>query len=346
MLFFANDYSGGAHPIVLKALCDSNDDLLPGYCSDRFCEEATDIIRQLCGKEKADVFFFPGGTAANKTVIGSLLTDNQGVVCASTGHINTHEAGAVEMTGHRIIPLVQESGKISADCLTVYLNDFNADPNNVQMVEPAMVYISCPTEFGTLYSLSEIQGISDVCRQNGMYLYMDGARLGYGLASPSVDFSLEDISELCDIFYIGGTKMGALCGEAVVFPKGNAPKRFKTIMKQHGGLFAKGRLPGVQFCALLRDSFFIDICKPAVENAILLGNWLESNGYRLLCRVQTNQVFVVLDDRSASELAKEVEYRFWYRLDKDHIVARFVTSWETKRADVESLIKFLALRKS
>lgn len=252
MLVFENDYSEGAHQKVLERLLETNMEQLPGYGADHYCESAGEKIREACGCPEAEVCFLTGGTQTNQIVIGAVLKPYEGVIAAETGHVSTHEAGAIECSGHKVLELPQEEGKISADNLSDFLNSFYEDENHEHMVFPGMVYISHPTEYGTLYTKGELAELSAVCAQYGIPLYMDGARLGYGLAAEGTDVTLKDVAEYCDIFYIGGTKAGALCGEALVFTKENIPPHFMTMVKQRGALLAKGRLLGVQFDALLR----------------------------------------------------------------------------------------------
>ena len=255
MLFFENDYGEGAHSAILKRLSETNFEKLSGYGSDTYTQSAKEKIRNACAAPDADVFFLMGGTQTNAIVISTLLKRYEGVVCAQTGHINSHEAGAIEYTGHKVLALPQHNGKIAADELRQYLTGFYADENHEHMVFPGMVYISHPTEYGTLYTKSELEALSAICRDYEIPLYMDGARLGYGLVCPDTDVTLPDIARLTDVFYIGGTKVGALCGEAVVFPK-KAPAHFMTMIKQQGALLAKGRLLGIQFDTLFTDELY------------------------------------------------------------------------------------------
>ena len=280
MLYFENDYSEGAHEAVLRRLIDTNMEQLPGYGNDRYCEAAREKIRKACGCPEAEVYFLVGGTQTNAVVISAVLKQYEGVIAASTGHINGHEAGAVEYSGHKILTLPQEAGKITAGALREYLEAFYHDRNCEHMVFPGMVYISHPTEYGTLYSRRELQEISEVCGQYEIPLYLDGARLGYGLAAEASDVSLEDIARYTSVFYIGGTKVGALCGEAVVFTK-QAPRHFITEIKQKGALLAKGRLLGVQFDALFTDGLYLKIGKNAIETAETLRRAFLDKGYRI-----------------------------------------------------------------
>lgn len=341
MLFFGNDYSTGAHPKVLEHLVKTNNELMSGYCEDRYCLQAEQKILSECNCPDGQVFFLTGGTQTNMLAADVLLGGNEGVICASTGHINTHEAGAVEFTGHKVLTIGHEDGKVLASGLDKYLEHFHSDSNCVQMVFPGMLFISFPTECGTVYTLSELRALRRVCDDYDLKLYMDGARMGYGLASSQTDVTLSDIASLCDAFYIGGTKCGALCGEALVFPKGNAPKHFPTIMKQHGALLAKGRLAGVQFDALFTDGLYTEICRNAVESAASLRKVLEDHGIEPTMQSPTNQLFVVLENSFLSRLQEKVVVRFWNRCDDSHSVVRLVTSWATTQDDVLEFSRIL-----
>lgn len=282
-----------------------------------------------------------GGTQTNAIVIDSLLKPYEGVVCADNGHINTHEAGAIEFTGHKVLVLPGECGKLKADVLQDYLATFYADENHEHAVFPGMVYISHPTEYGTLYSKAELEQLAAVCHTYEIPLYLDGARLGYGLMSSETDVTLDDVATLCDVFYIGGTKVGALCGEAVVFTKNNTPKHFMTIVKQRGALLAKGRLLGVQFDALFTNNLYFDISKHAIRMAELLKQGLLEKGYRFFIDSPTNQQFIILENAKMEELKKGVAFSFWEKYDENHTVVRFATSWATKEEDVNALLNLL-----
>ena len=281
-----------------------------------------------------------GGTQTNAIVISTLLKRYEGVVCAQTGHINSHEAGAIEYTGHKVLALPQHNGKIAADELRQYLTGFYADVNHEHMVFPGMVYISHPTEYGTIYTKSELEALSAICRDYEIPLYMDGARLGYGLVCPDTDVTLPDIARLTDVFYIGGTKVGALCGEAVVFPK-KAPAHFMTMIKQQGALLAKGRLLGIQFDTLFTDELYKKISANALHTASRLKAALKAKGYRFLLDSPTNQIFVVLDNETLERLRREVVFSFWEKCDDSHTAIRFATSWATAMDDVDALIQLL-----
>lgn len=340
MLFFENDYGEGAHPAVLAHLAETNMEHLSGYGVDPYCASAKEKILNACGCPGGNVFFLVGGTQTNAVVIGSLLRRHEGVVAANSGHVSVHEAGAIEYTGHKVLEIGQENGKINAGELRAYMERFYGDGNHEHMVFPGMVYISHPTEYGTLYTKAELEAISGVCRAWKIPLYVDGARLGYGLASRETDVTLEDMARYADVFYIGGTKVGALCGEAVVFPHG-APVYFMTMVKQQGALLAKGRLLGVQFDALFTDNLYLQISKNAIQTADRLKQALKEKNYQLLLDSPTNQIFVILEDEKLEELKKHVRYSFWEKFDDTHTVIRLATSWATAMEDVEKLIEIL-----
>lgn len=341
MLCFASDYMDGAHEKVLEKLIKTNMEHLPGYGVDSYCQSAKEKIKALCGCDNADVHFLVGGTQTNAIIIDSLLKPYEGVVCADTGHIYTHEAGAIEYTGHKVLPIMQELGKITARDLKGYLEVFYLDENHEHMVFPGMVYISHPTEYGTVYSKKELEEISEICRQYEIPLYLDGARLGYGLMSKDTDVTLSDIAKLCDVFYIGGTKVGALFGEAVVFTKNNTPKHFMTMVKQRGALLAKGWLLGVQFDALFTDNLYFDISRHAIEMAEILKQGLLEKGYDFCLDSPTNQQFIILENQKMEELKKVVTFSFWEKFGEDRTVVRFATSWATREEDVKELLKLL-----
>ncbi|GAW99966.1 threonine aldolase family protein [Secundilactobacillus mixtipabuli] len=341
MLPFANDYSRGAHPKVLQALIDTNMDAQPGYGQDIYTKRAAQKIQAACEAPDAEVFFISGGTQTNQVVISNLLDGDEGVVAADSGHINFHEAGSIEYTGHKVLTLPGERGKITAKNLQSYLDDWQADENHGQMVAPGLVYISFSTELGTLYSKQELADLSQVCRQNQIPLFMDGARLGYGLMSPECDLSLADIAKYCDIFYIGGTKVGALAGEAVVFTKHNVPKRFTTKIKRQGAMLAKGRLIGVQFDALFTDNLYFKLSQHAIDLAMKLKRALKDKGYQFLIDSPTNQQFVVVTNDQLAELKKHVDLSFWEVVDDTHTAIRLVTSWSTTEQELDALIAIL-----
>lgn len=342
MISFENDYSTGAHPRVLEALAATNLEPAPGYGTDRFCASAAERIRAACADDTADVFFLVGGTQTNAVVISSLLAGYEGVIAADTGHIAAHEAGAIEATGHKVIALPEHDGKLQAAEVEAYLEGFYADANYEHMVFPGMVFIAHPSELGTLYSLAELEELSVVCRRFHIPLYLDGARLSYGLAAPESDVTLPDIARLTDAFYIGGTKCGALCGEAVVFPRGGMPKHFLTHVKQHGALLAKGRLLGVQFDTLFTNGLYGELGRTAIDAAAELRRILSEAGCTFFRESPTNQQFVILENSQMEALAERVRFSFWERVDDTHTAIRFVTSWSTTADDLAFLETALA----
>ena len=341
MISFESDYTQGAHEKILESLVRTNMEKLSGYGDDVYSRSAKEKIRSACGCPDADVHFLVGGTQTNLTVISSLLRSFEGVIAAETGHISTHEAGAIELTGHKVLTLPQHEGRICAEELKSYLESFFADANHEHAVFPGMVYISHPTEYGTLYTKSQLEAISAVCASFNIPLYMDGARLGYGLMSGDTDVTLEDVARLCDVFYIGGTKVGALCGEAVVFTKNNTPAHFMTVVKQHGALLAKGRLTGIQFDTLFTDGLYFDISRHAINMADKMREIFERKGYEFFIRTSTNQLFIVLENRKMKELEKSVAFGFWEKKDDSHTVVRFATSWATTKEDIDILADLL-----
>lgn len=341
MLYFENDYSEGAHQKVLDALVKTNYEKLSGYGSDDYCEKAKEKIKAACKCEDAEVYFLVGGTQTNQLIIDTTLNPYEGVVAVETGHVGVHEAGAIEYTGHKVLTIPAHDGKMDADELKDYLETFYGDGNHEHMVFPGMVYISHPTEYGTLYTKDELEKISKVCNQYEIPLYLDGARLGYGVMAKDTDVDLPTVAKYCDIFYIGGTKVGALCGEAVVFTKNNMPKHFTTQVKQHGALLAKGRLLGVQFDALFTDDLYLEIGKHAIDMAEILKKGLAKKGYKFYLDSPTNQQFIILENSQMEEIAKKVRFSFWEKYDDSHTVVRFATSWATAKEDVEALIDLL-----
>lgn len=341
MLSFESDYIQGAHEKILQRLIETNMEALPGYGSDKYCESAKEKIRQACACEEAEIFFLTGGTQTNEIIISTMLAPYEGVIAAKTGHVSVHEAGAIEHTGHKVLELPQHDGKLDAKEVKQYLEIYWADGNHEHMVFPGMVYISHPTEYGTLYTKAELEALADVCRSYQIPLFLDGARLGYGLMSNDTDVTLSMIAECCDVFYIGGTKVGALCGEAVVFPKRNMPKHFLTMVKQNGALLAKGRLLGVQFDTLFTDGLYYEISKHAIKMAEDLKRLFREKGYRFYLDSPTNQQFIILEDSQMQKLQQEVAFSFWEKYDESHTVVRFATSWATTEEDIERLGRLL-----
>ena len=341
MLHFENDYNKGAHPALLEALVQTNLEGLSGYGTDKYTVRAIEKIRQASKCPHAQVTFLSGGTQTNQLVIDALLQSYQGVIAAETGHISSHEAGAIEFSGHKVLTLPHKEGKLQPALVRQYIEDFYADGNHEHMVFPGMVYISHPTEYGTLYSRSELEQLSQVCRQFEIPLFLDGARLGYGLAADT-DLDLASIAELTDVFYIGGTKMGALIGEAVVFTKNNQPKHFVPIVKQHGALLAKGRLVGVQFDRLFTDDLYLELGRHGIEMAGKLRAILEEKGYPFYLESPTNQQFIILENAQLEKLSQAgLAYSFWEKYDDNRTVIRLATSWSTSQEDLDELKKIL-----
>lgn len=341
LLAFSSDYMEGAHPQILKRLCETNMDHTSGYGTDEYSESARDLIRKACACPKAQVQFLVGGTQTNATVIDCLLNKWQGVISADTGHVAVHEAGAVEYTGHKVLPLKSENGKLSAQTIENYLNDFYADGNWTHMVEPGMVYISQPTEMGTLYSLKELREISKVCHERKIPLYVDGARLAYALGSSENDVGLEDLGRLANAFYIGGTKCGTLLGEALVLPDPELIPHLVTQIKQHGALLAKGRITGLQFEEIFREGLYFEIGKTADSYAGQIRQALQEAGFQLYFKNPTNQVFFIIENSKMEKLGEKVMYGFWEKYDQDHTVIRLATSWATSQDDVKALLQII-----
>ena len=341
MLHFENDYSEIAHPLILQRLVETNLDSVSGYGNDPYCDSAKQKIRAACACPEADVYFLVGGTQANATVIATMLRQGEGVIAADTGHIADHEAGAVEYTGHKVLTIPHVDGKVLPEALNAYLRGFHSGANNDHMVYPGMLYISHPTEYGTLYTKQELTELSAICREYEIPLFLDGARLGYGLVSDGTDVTLPDIASACDVFYIGGTKVGALCGEAVVFTRGGTPRRFVSLIKQHGALLAKGRVLGVQFDTLFTDDLYTKISENAIETARVLKAAFKEKGYRTYIDSPSNQMFVVLDNETLERLKKDVVFSVWGPEDENHTIVRFVTCWSTRMEDVQALIALL-----
>ncbi len=340
MLSFENDYIEGAHPRILERLSETNFEKASGYGNDPYCQSAREKIRAACNCPGADVEFLMGGTQTNAVVIDALLHTTQGVISAQTGHVVDHEAGAIEYTRHKVLTLPQHQGKLKASEVEAYLETYYADPFHHHIVQPGMVYVSHPTEYGTLYTAEELKALSAICRQYKMSLYLDGARLGYGLMSKDTDVDLPLIAELCDAFYIGGTKDGALCGEAVVFPKG-APRFFFTSVKQHGALLAKRRLLGIQFDTLFTDGLYFELGRHAIECAEELKKLFTEKGYSFRMESPTNQQFPIVAKTKLRELEQSVAFSFWEPYDENHDVVRFATGWATRKEDIEKLAELL-----
>lgn len=338
MILFECDYTEGACPEILKRLEETNLIQTPGYGEDRFCEAAREKIKSLCGNTDVDVHFLVGGTQTNLTVISGILRPHQGVICANTGHINVHETGAIESTGHKVLALPSEDGKITAAQVKAYYDAHWEDSTHEHMVQPGMVYISHPTENGTLYNKSELMELYKVCKESNLPLFLDGARLGYGLMSEASTLTLNDVASLTDVFYIGGTKVGALFGEAVVITDSALKKDFRYLIKQHGGMLAKGRLLGIQFDTLFTDGLYFKISKHADDLAMKLKHAFVKKGYRLLYDSYTNQQFPVIPNEHLDILKEKYGYSFWEAVGDSHTAVRFCTSWATSEESVDALI--------
>ncbi len=336
MLSFESDYTEGAHESIVRRLLQTNLEQTPGYGNDHYCESAKARIKEAFGVPDADVYFLVGGTQTNSTVIASLLKSYEGVIAVATGHIGVHESGAVEYTGHKVLTLPDHGGKMDAVELRSYLKAFYADGTFEHMVIPGMVYISFPTEFGTIYSKAELEAIHSVCQEYSIPLFIDGARLGYGLMSEANDVAIKEFASMCDVFYVGGTKVGALFGEAVVFTHG-APTHFFTTVKQHGALLAKGRMLGLQFDTLFTDGLYFKIARHADEMAAVLKSIFLEKGYEVFIDSPTNQQFFVMTREKAAELHTKVRFEDWCPVEGDDIAVRFVTSWATKEENVLAL---------
>lgn len=337
MVLFHNDYSEGCHEQILQQLIATNMEQTDGYGMDPYCQRAADRIRGLCKDASLAVHFLVGGTQANLTVIDAALRPHQGVLCAESGHIHVHETGAVEATGHKVLALPSLDGKITAQQVDAAVREHRASDSFEHAVQPKLVYISNPTELGTIYSREELEALSNTCKKNGLYLFADGARLGYGLTAAGNELTLADFARLCDVFYIGGTKAGALFGEAIVIRNPAIAEDFRYLIKQHGAMLAKGRLLGIQFDALLRDDLYFNICAHANALADQIRAALDAGGYSYLVPGVTNQIFPILPDAVLDSLEQDYQFTNMGRVDDTHRAVRICTSWATKEADVDTL---------
>ena len=341
MLSFENDYNVGAHPKLLQRLIETNLEPQTGYGLDDFCAAAKERIKIACACSEAEIFFLTGGTQTNQVVIDALLERYEGVVAAQTAHIALHEAGAIEFSGHKVLELPSHDGKLCTADLKTMMERFFGDDSHEHMVRPGMVYISYPTELGTLYTKQELTELNAICQDYNLPLFIDGARLGYGLMSRESDLSLPEFAKLCDVFYIGGTTVGALCGEAVVFPRGKMPKHFLTRAKQHGALLAKGRVLGVQFDALFTDGLYFEIAKNAIDRAEEMKEIFREKHCKVWKETPTNQQFLIVPDCDLPRISSQVAYSFWEKYDEMHTVIRLVTSWATTTEQVQQLRNIL-----
>lgn len=341
MIRFNCDYLEGAHPRIIEKLLETNFVQTPGYGEDEFCERARGIIRKKCGAPDAYVQFLVGGTQTNTTVIASVLKPYQGVLSANTGHINVHETGAIESTGHKVLALQSEDGKVTAAQVQEAYDAHWEDVSHEHIVQPGMVYISHPTENGTLYKKEELKALYETCSKLGLPLFMDGARLGYGLMSEGTDITWNDLAAYTDVFYIGGTKVGALFGEAVVITNPVLAKDFRYMIKQRGGMLAKGRLLGIQFETLLEDGLYEEIAGKAVKQAMRLKETFVDKGYPLLYDSYTNQQFPIIHKCQLEQLREKYSFELWEKMDEEYSAVRFCTSWATKDEDIDALIEDL-----
>ena len=338
MIRFECDYAEGAHEKILEMLVKTNLEQTPGYGVDVYCEKARELIKKECEAPDADVHFFVGGTQTNKTVIASMLRPFQGVLSAVSGHINVHETGAIEATGHKVMTLPSDDGKITACQIKQAYNDHWSDSTHQHITQPAMVYISNPTENGTLYTKAELEEISAVCKELELPLFLDGARLGYGLMAPGNDLTLADYARLCDVFYIGATKVGALFGEALLILNPALKKDFRYMIKQNGAMLAKGRLLGIQFVALFEDGLYYKVSQHAIDLAMKIQKGFKDAGCEFKYNSNTNQQFPILPNTLMEKLGEKYAFSFWEKVDSEHSAVRFCTSWATKESDVDALI--------
>ncbi|NLC32648.1 MAG: low specificity L-threonine aldolase [Clostridiales bacterium] len=342
MIEFRNDYSEGAHESILQVLCDINRQQHRGYGEDTYCRQSEEILQKMCGQPQAKLHFIPGGTLANLTVIASILRPYQGVIAADTGHINAHETGAIEATGHKVLSLPNKSGKITASDIQMLSRQHWEDETHEHMVQPGMVYISNTTELGSIYSLDELKNISNVCRELQLPLFLDGARLGYALASRGCDLDLQDIAQYCDVFTMGMTKQGALFGEAVVILNPDLQTDFRYSIKQRGGMLAKGWLMGLQFEALMQDDLYFDLSKHAVSLAMQLREGLEKLGVSFFADSPSNQQFPILPNKVINKLRDSFGFQIIQKADENSSIIRFCTSWATREEDVRALLEAVA----
>ena len=341
MYQFQCDYSEGAHPRIMERLMETNLEQTVGYGMDEYCSKARELVSKAVGRDDVDVHFLVGGTQANATVISSVLRPYQGVICAASGHINVHETGAIEHSGHKVLALPAENGLLEASQIREAMQEHLAEDGPEHTVQPGMVYISFSSEVGTVYSLEQLKSISAVCREYGLPLFIDGARMGYGLMAEGGDVTLSDIASLADVFYLGGTKQGALFGEAVVIVNETLKKDFRYNIKQNGGMLAKGRLLGIQFLTLFEDGLYFELSRHAVGLAMKIRDAFRAKGYAFLVDSPTNQQFPVLDNATMDRLSRDFRFSVWQKVDDGHTAVRFCTSWATKPEAVEALISAL-----
>lgn len=341
MIYFNSDYTAGAHPKVLERLVETNLEHTVGYGNDHYTARAKELIRKEIGCDDAEVMFLVGGTQTNATAIDGILARHEGVLAAESGHIAVHESGAIEASGHKVLTLPHYDGKVRAEDVQSFIEEFYADETYPHMVAPGMLYISQPTEYGTIYTLKELEALSAVCHKHNIPLYIDGARMGYALAAEGADFTLKDIARLADVFYIGGTKLGTLFGEALVVVNRALLKNLFPLVKQHGALLAKGRLSGVQFEAMFSDGLYYEIGRHAVALALRILEAFKTKGYEVVIESPTNQQFFRLPNEVIDRLREEVSFDYWGARGATHSIVRFVTSWSTTKEDVDKLVEIL-----
>lgn len=339
MFQFQCDYSEGAHQRILERMLETNLEQTVGYGEDHYCTQAREAVKKAVGRDDVDVHFLVGGTQANATVISSILRPHQGVLCATTGHINVHETGAIEHGGHKVLAMPAENGLLSAESIREAMEEHLAEDGPEHTVQPGMVYISFSSEVGTIYSLKQLQEISTACKEYGLPLFIDGARMGYGLASEGCDVTIQDIAALADVFYLGGTKQGALFGEAVVIVNDHLKKDFRYFIKQNGGMLAKGRLLGIQFLTLFEDGLYFELSRHAVSQAMRIRDAFKAAGYAFLVDSPSNQQFPILDNQTLEKLSKNFRFSVWKKIDGTHTAVRFCTSWATRPEAVDALIE-------
>lgn len=338
MYQFQCDYNEGAHPRIIQRLLETNMEQTVGYGMDHYCAQAREVVKTAVGRDDVDVHFLVGGTQANATVISSILRPYQGVLAAVTGHINVHETGAIEHSGHKVLALQAEDGLLSAEAIRKAMEEHLAEDGPEHTVQPGMVYISFSSEVGTVYSLDQLRAVSAVCREYELPLFVDGARMGYGLAAEGGDVTLSDIASLADVFYLGGTKQGALFGEAVVIVNDALKKDFRYNIKQNGGMLAKGRLLGIQFLTLFEDGLYFELSRHAVRQAMRIREAFAAKGFGFLVDSPTNQQFPVLDNETMERLSGDFLFSVWQKIDDEHTAVRFCTSWATREEAVDALI--------
>ncbi len=342
MIQFQCDYNEGCHPHIMQRLVDTNLEQTIGYGEDYYCQEAKILIKTACKREDIDVHFLVGGTQTNTTIIAHSLRPYQGVITAHTGHINVHETGAIESTGHKVLAIPSIDGKLTAQQISEAIQNHLNEDGPEHMVQPGMVYLSFPTELGTIYTYEELKAIREVCIQYHLPLFIDGARLGYGICSPQCDITLPQLTSLADAFYIGGTKVGALFGEAVVITNEELKQNFRYSIKQHGGMLAKGRLLGIQFSTLFTNNLYFQIAEHAIHEAQRIKSALEDKGISFLIDSYTNQQFPIFTQQQLTTLSQDFLFSIWQRIDDNHTAVRICTSWATKSENVDKLI--LAIR--